>query len=71
MRCFWQSLGDPSLHLIAIALIVLYIAIGRGSWSDSLRAEAPLPTCQRCHGHYLPGTRCDCSHPRGVAQAVP
>jgi hypothetical protein len=71
MRSLCNNLGDPSLHLLAIALIVVYLAFGRGSRSGDDRAEAPLPTCKRCLGHYLPGTTCDCRHPGGMANAAP
>jgi hypothetical protein len=71
MRSLWNNLGDPTLHLLATALILLYLALGGGSWPGETAAEAPLPYCKSCHAHYLPGKTCDCRSTANLAHALP
>jgi hypothetical protein len=71
MRSFWNCLGDPSLHLLTIAMIMVYLAFGRGSQSDDAWAASPLLSCKVCHGHYLPGKLCDCHSSGDIAHALP
>jgi hypothetical protein len=68
MRSLWNNLGDPSLHLLVIALVVVYLAFGRGPRSEE--PEAPLPFCNACHSHYLPGDSCVCPPAGNFAHAV-
>ena len=60
MRSLWNSLGDPGLHLLVIALFLLYLAFGRGSSSAEERAISPLPYCESCRLHFMPGGSCSC-----------
>jgi hypothetical protein len=71
MRSIWNNLGDPALHLLVIALILVYLALGRTPWSNALRAEDPLPVCNVCHSHYLPGNICECPAVHDFAHASP
>ncbi len=71
MQSLRNSLGDPSLHLLGIALIVIYLAFGHGYGSSETSPEAPLPVCKSCNRHYLVGTTCICQKPGGIAHAVP
>jgi hypothetical protein len=71
MRAIGNCLSDPSLHLLAIALLLVYLAFGGGSWSRDSSAETPLPYCQNCHFHFLPGKPCDCVLSRKLANATP
>jgi hypothetical protein len=71
MRSLLNNLGDPSLHLLAIAMIVVYLTFGRPSWSRDAQAEAPLPYCKVCHAHFLPGATCDCRPADDIANAFP
>jgi hypothetical protein len=71
MRSFWNCLGDPSLHLLTVAMIVVYLAFSRGAQPGDSRAEAPLATCTACHGYYLPGKTCECRSAGHIAHALP
>ena len=71
MRTLSNQLGDPSLHLLAIALFVVYLAFGRGHMSGAMRPEDPLPFCKVCHVHFLPGQTCDCRPAGSIAHALP
>jgi hypothetical protein len=71
MRSIWNSLSDPSLHFLAVALFLVYLAFGNGSWSrNSSAAEAPLSYCQKCHAHYLPEKSCECRLTQGIVNAL-
>jgi len=70
MRSLCNSLRDPSLHLLlAIALMVVYLAFGRGPSSGNFRAEEPLPICKVCHRQYLPWVGCDYHRTDVIAHA--
>ena len=71
MRSLWNCVGDPSLHLLTIAMIVVCLAFGRDARPGDSRAESPLASCNACHGSYLPGTICECRHRPRIAQASP
>jgi hypothetical protein len=70
MRSLWNSLGDPGLHLLAIALIVIYLAFSRGSSSAEERAVSPLPYCESCRLHFMPGGPCGCTGLGGMVHAM-
>ncbi len=53
-------MSDPSLHFLAVALFLVYLAFGGGSWSKNSAAEAPLSFCQKCRAHFLPENSCEC-----------
>ena len=71
MRAIRDNLSDPGLHLLVIALILVYLAFGSRSWTDDDMASPPLAYCQRCHAHYLPGKGCVCRLPGKIAHAWP
>ena len=71
MRALWNNLSDPSLHLLAIALFLVYLAFGSGSWHDERDAASPLAFCKTCQVHYLPGKACDCRFPARIANLAP
>ena len=71
MRFIRNCLSDPSLHLMVIALLLVYLAFGGGPWSRDSSAEAPLPYCSKCHIHFLPGKTCECDLPGKIAHAAP
>lgn len=59
MRVIWNGMCDPTLHLIAIALLLA----GMGTVSDisgsSGRESGPIRRCSRCiRLHYGPELRC-------------
>lgn len=60
MRSLRNSLGDPGLHLLAIGLMVIYLAFGRGSSAAEEWAISPLPYCDTCRLHFLSGGPCGC-----------
>ena len=70
MRTFWSNLGDPSLHLLVIALLVVYLAFGGRFSTDRRWAEAPLARCKVCRAHFLPGANCNCRPGFGIAGAL-
>jgi hypothetical protein len=71
MRSVWNNLSDPSLHLLAIAVILVYLAFGQTPWSNAIRAEDPLPICKACRAHYLPGNLCECRPDLDFAHVLP
>ena len=71
MRYVRNCLGDPSLHLLGIALILIYLAFGEGSRFPDHRADEPLAFCRKCHVHHLPNKPCDCGLHRKIANARP
>ena len=70
MRSFWNSLSDPGLHMLAIALVLVYLAFGASRWDDAV-GVAPLPYCKACRFHYLPDKPCACRVGPGLAHASP
>ncbi len=70
MRSLWNYLGDPGLHLLAIALVLVYLAFGVSRSEDTV-GEAPLPYCKACRFHYLPNKPCACRVGSGLAHALP
>ena len=70
MRSLLNGLGDPGLHLLVIAVILASLAAG-GSWSSGAAGEDPLPYCQSCHSHFLPGHPCGCQAAGRLARALP
>jgi hypothetical protein len=71
MRYVRNCLSDPSLHLLAIALILVYLALGDRSTLREGSGEEPLAFCPKCRVHHLPEKTCDCVLPRKVADASP
>ncbi len=71
MRTIWSNLGDPSLHFLAIAAFVVYLAFGRSITKDRAWAEAPLSRCKTCQVHFLPGESCHCRPDAGFARIWP
>ena len=70
MRALWNNLSDPSLHLLAIASLLVYLAFS-GSWTDDGAASSPLGYCKSCHAHFMLGKACDCRLPGKIAHALP
>jgi hypothetical protein len=70
MRPLCNFLSDPTLHLLAIALFLIYLTFGGGlRWRDSF-AESPLPICKVCHTHFLPDRPCECHLPKKIARVA-
>jgi hypothetical protein len=71
MRSLWNFVSDPTLHLLAIALFLVYLTVAGGPrWRDS-NGEAPLPSCKICHNHFMPGKLCECPLRKRFATAAP
>jgi hypothetical protein len=68
MRSYWTYLADPALHLLAIAILFVYLGSSPRVTSDRVWAEAPLPRCNLCRLPFLPGSPCECRIGR-VAEA--
>ncbi len=70
MRSLGNLLSDPTLHLLMIALFLIYLAFGNSQRARDGFAESPLPVCKTCHIHFLPDRPCDCRTPGRFAQAT-
>ena len=71
MRALWNNLSDPCLHLLGIALLLVYLALGNGHRSDESVARSPLDFCKTCRTHFMPGKACACQLPGRMAHALP
>ncbi len=71
MRFVRNCLVDPSLHLLGIALILVYLAFGDRSKPRASDPDEPLAFCAKCRIHHLPERPCSCEASPKVAQARP
>lgn len=63
MKKLGCCLGDPSLHLLAIALLLVYLAIGAPASGPA--AESRLVSCRKCRAVHFPEGSCTlASQPR-------
>ena len=70
MRNIGNFLADPGLHLLGIALLVIYLTFGGSGWLKGSAAEAPLPVCSSCNVRYLPDRTCSCVATNPLATAT-
>ena len=60
MRFIWNGMCDPTLHVIAIALLLAGIVSQVDLDGSSLRDVGPIKKCLSCsHYHYNQGAHCD------------
>jgi hypothetical protein len=60
MKRFWSCLGDPSLHMIGVAVLLVYLSLGLGR-SREPGADSRLVYCSTCRVHHYPESPCRCS----------
>jgi hypothetical protein len=70
MRGVWNFLSDPSLHLLAIALVLIGLAIG-STGSKEPTEESPVVFCTRCHAYHYSELVASCRGNPRIAQARP
>jgi hypothetical protein len=71
MRSLWSFLSDPTLHLLAFALFLIYLTFVSDPRRKEPYGESPLPICKVCRAHFLPNKPCDCRFPKKFATATP
>ena len=73
MRSIWNSLSDPSLHFLAVALFLVYLTFGNGSWSrnSSGAAEAPPELLREVPRSLLAREDLRVPTPQGIVNAWP
>jgi hypothetical protein len=70
MRVIWSFLCDPGLHLLAIALALIVLAIG-STGSQEPREVSALVACPRCRSYHSPDRLNSCPGHASLAQARP
>ena len=64
-----NCVSDPGLHLLAIVILLGYLA--QGGWtSDDVRPASKLVVCATCQRHHYPERPCACPVRLDLARAA-
>ena len=70
MRSVWNALSDPGLHVLAITMLLVFLALGRGA-PGSPRASSRLVKCESCHLYHYQESSCRPAKAEEIAHARP
>ena len=68
MRIIRNFVGDPSLHIGVVVVLLIYLTQGGMLARDA--ATSKLIECRTCRRHYYPERPCPCPARREVARLL-